>query len=252
MQGTRGMVWGMIHPPGSNGFYLSGEFEGPSRLSQDGWRERMERHYRDELPAGEQAVFQDENNNGAHWYAGHVVNKFSIRRDLVGRRYEGADDGIADHEVPQFYRSSGNVAKLASLATFSGPVLTVDDSLRAIIEWVEPGVHTFVPIPIKRGRDTPVLATRHILIVEQWIDSFSEVHSDSEAFAISPDRKQVKHSEIPRKMRKLAFRSDRIGKAHLWFEPRLVRFLLCMSDRLQAEIADAGLRIPRCYPLSQV
>ena len=246
------MVWGVNHPPGSNGFYLAGEFEGAAGIASDGWRERLARHFIDQMPAAEQAIFQDENGSGAHWYACHAVNKFSMRPEFFGTVREGADLCIRHHEKPLFYKTSGNVTKLASLAMFSGPVLTVDEPLRSFIEWLEPGVHTFVPIEIRKARGADPIGTRYILVVERRIDSFSEVHSLASSFNISADRLSVTHEEQASAMRHLAFRRERIGDAHLWIEPRFRRYLLCMSDRLRAEIADAGLRIPKHWPMKEV
>jgi hypothetical protein len=53
-------------------------------------------------------------------------------------------------------------------------------------------------------------------------------------------------------MRRLAFRKADIAHAHMWHERRLGRFLVCLSDRLEAEISDAGLRIPRRYQMIEV
>lgn len=248
------MVWGMNHPPGSNGFFLPGEFEGPAGIASGGWHERLIRHFLDHMPAGEQAIFQDENNAGAHWYACHAVNKFSMRRDFFGRFRAGADACIREHEVPLYFCMSprGSFRKLASLAMFSGPVLTVDESLRSFIEWLEPNVHTFVPIEVRRSRESDPIGIRYILVVERRIDSFSEVQSHPDSFSITSDRRSVSHETKASSMRGLAFRKEMIGDAHLWLEPRFRSYLLCMSDRLQAEISDAGLRIPRHWPMKEI
>jgi len=246
------MVWGMNHPPGSNGFFLPGEFEGAAGIASNGWRQRLMKHFVDHMPVGEQAIFQDENNAGAHWYACHAVNKFSIRRNIYHTSLEGADERIRDHERPLYFQARGNLEKLASLATFSGPVLTVDEALRSFIEWVEPNVHTFVPIEVRRARDSAAVGSRYILVVERRIDSFSEVQSDASSFKHTTDPSYVWHAKKAASMRNLAFRREVFGDAHLWIEQRFCSYLLCMSDRLQAEISDSGLRIPRHWPMKEV
>ena len=70
------MVWGMNRPPFSNGFDLRGEFEGPSKLTANRWRQRLHEYYADSMSTKEQAIFRDEQGNGAHWYASFAVNKF--------------------------------------------------------------------------------------------------------------------------------------------------------------------------------
>lgn len=247
------MVWGMNHPPVSNGpFFLPGEFEGPAEIASCGWRKRLKRHFDEAMPPAEQAVFQDENNNGAHWYACHAVNKFSMRREFFGTDRGASVAAIRSHEIPLYFRTSGNPDKLASLAQFAGPVLTADEALKSFIEWLEPGVHKFFPIEVRRGRDKPATGIRYILVVERRLDSFSEVRSHKGSFSISDDRLHVGHVEKASAMRRLAFRKDDIGSAHLWHEKRFNSFLLCMSDRLQEEIADSGLRIPKHFQMTEV
>lgn len=136
------MVWGMNRPPVSNGpYYLAGEFEGAAPVASNGWYKRLSRHFIDEMPQVQQDIFQDKNNAGAHWYACHAIGKFSIRREWRGRELGLDQAAILDHEIPAFFQSTGNFNKLASMAQFAGPVLTVNQVLRDLIEWVEPGVH---------------------------------------------------------------------------------------------------------------
>lgn len=246
------MVWGMNHPPGSNGFYLPGEFEGAVPVASDGWRTRLAEHFQHEMTPGERAIFEDENGAGAHWYACHAVNKFSLRREFFGTHRDGSVSEILPHEIPEFFWSSGNCAKLASMALFAGPVLTVDEALKDFIEWLEPGVHKFFPIEVRKARAKPPVHSRYLMVVEQRIDSFSETLSDKASFEKGPHIHGIRHRETPRLMRRLAFRKADIEGAHLWHEPQMSSFLLCISDRLQAEIADAGLRIPRHYPMMEV
>ncbi|MEG3146569.1 hypothetical protein U1839_18110 [Sphingomonas sp. RT2P30] len=244
------MVWGMVHPPGSNGFYLEGDFEGQADIASDGWRKRLARHFVDEMSPTQQAIFEDERGNGAHWYACHAVNKFSLRREFFAGIKDPSADPIQSHEIPRYFRATGNCGNLASLATFSGPVLTVDEPMRSFIEWLEPGVHQFFPIEVRRSRGAHLPDPRHLLVVEQRLDSFSEERSDKASFRKSSD--QFWHSDRPAHVRGLAFRKADMSNAHLWQERRIGSFLLCFSDRLQAEIADAGLRIPRHYPMIEV
>lgn len=247
------MVWGMNHPPVSNGkFYLAGEFEGAAPGASNGWRQRLSRHFIDEMSEAQQAVFQDENNSGAHWYACHAAGKFSIRPEWRGRERGPDQATIRDHEIPAFFQSTGNFEKLASMAQFTGPVLTVSQALRDLIEWVEPGVHGLYPVEVRRAKKKPPIGMRYILVVNQMLDSFSEVHSDKGSFTISDDRLCVGHVEKPTAMRKLVFRKAAIGEAHLWHETRMGKYLLCMSDRMQQEIADLDLTIPRHSQMAEV
>lgn len=243
------MVWGMNHPPGSNGFYLPGDFEGSAKNASCGWRVRLAQYYHDEMASTEQAIFQDENNAGSHWYACHAVNKFSLRRDLFGTVRKGSVTDIMDHEIPKYFKTNGTCNNLASMALFPGPVLTADEALKSIIEWVEPKVHKFFPIEVRRSKDGPPVHHRYILVVEQRNDSFSEIRSDRKSFHINQDRQWVEHIEKPNLMRRLAFSKEQFGSAHMWHEKRIRSFLLCFSDRLQAEIVDAGLRIPRHFSM---
>jgi hypothetical protein len=247
------MVWGMNHPPVSNGaFYLAGEFEGAAPVASNGWRQRLSRYFIDEMSDVQQAVFQDENNAGAHWYACHAVGKFLIRPEWRGRERGPEQAAIRDHEIPAFFQSTGNFDKLAAMAQFAGPVLTVNQALKDLIEWIEPGVHGLYPVEVRRAKNKPPIGMRYILVVNRMLDSFSEVHSQKASFTISDDRRRVDHVEKPTAMRKLAFRKDVIGEAHLWHEMRMSQYLLCMSDRMQQEIADLDLIIPRHAQMAEV
>jgi hypothetical protein len=242
------MVWGMNHPPVSNHFYLAGEFEGRKGHSS-GWRERLQRHFDHDMSAQDQAIFEDEHNNGAHWYACHAVGKFLLRRRLH-QTVEDRPTVILSHEVPKYFHAKGNCSKLPSLALFAGPVFSVDEPLKAFIEWLEPGVHRFFPIEVRPIRGSPPPTPRYILVVEQELDSFSEEHSNKGSFRKDCDK--IQHSEKPKDMRALAFRKADFAGSHLWYERRMGSFLLCISDRLQAEIADAGLHIPRHFQMKEV
>lgn len=244
------MVWGMLHPPGSNGFYLEGDFEGEAPVASSGWRERLAQHFIDEMSPAQRAIFEDEHGAGAHWYACHAVNKFSLRREFFGTVRDGSAAAIQSHEIPRYFQATGSCKNLASIAAFSGPVLTVDEPMKSFIEWLEPGVHGFFPIEIRKSRGGFVPDQRYLLVVEQRIDSFSEERSDKASFQKHSDR--FWHSERPVHVRGLAFRKADIAHAHLWHEQRMGSFLLCFSDRLQAEIADAGLRIPKHYRMIEV
>ena len=46
-------------------------------------------------------------------------------------------------------------------------------------------------------------------------------------------------------MKQLVFRKSVIKGKHLWYEQRIAGVLICLSDQLQQEIADAGLKVPR-------
>ena len=243
------MVWGMNRPPVTNDFYLAGEFEGRRGVSS-GWRARLKQHFEDDMSAQDQAIFQDEHNNGAHWYACHVIEKFSLRPWAHDKIRDRSTAAILNHEVPRYFHAKGNCSKLPSLALFAGPVFSVDEPLKAFIEWLEPGVHRFFPIEVRPIRGSPPPTPRYILVVEQELDSFSEEHSNKGSFRKDCDK--IRHSEKPKDMRGLAFRKADFADSHLWYERRMGSFLLSISDRLQAEIADAGLRIPRHFQMKEV
>jgi hypothetical protein len=242
------MVWGMNLPPGSNGFYLEGDFEGAAGVASNGWRTRLAQHFQNELPESQRAIFEDEHSNGAHWYACHVVEKFCARIDR-GRLPDASVASIEEHEAPAFYKATSSCNNLASLASFSG-ILTVDEPLKNFIEWMEPDTHRFFPIEIRKSRGKSPDILRYILVIRQWIDSFSREKSDKGSF--NHHSGWFFHSEGPQQMRRLAFRKSDFGSAHLWRETSFYTPLVCFSDRFQAEFADAGLGIPRHYRMMEV
>jgi hypothetical protein len=233
----------------TNDFYLAGEFEGRKGASS-GWRERLKQHFDHDMSAQDQAIFQDEHNNGAHSYACHAIGKFLLRWRLYRKIEDPSAAAILSHEVPTYFHAKGNCSKLPSLALFAGPVFSVDEPLKAFIEWLEPDVHRFFPIEVRPIRGSPPPTPRYILIVQQELDSFSEEHSNKGSFRKDCDK--IQHSEKPKDMRGLAFRKADFAGSHLWYERRIASFLLCISERLQAEIADAGLRIPRHFQMKEI
>ena len=246
------MVWGMSRVPGSNGFYLEGDLEGPREMASSGWRERLKDHFRKEMPEEQKQLFEDGHQSGAHWYACHTVGRFLNDRGCVTNPGEKLITQIADHEVPRYFQVAERIQNApASLAILSGGVMVVIKALKEFIEWVEPSTHQFFPIEIRipSGKIRP--ESYYIMVIGQWIDSFSpemSAKSSFEKFASGV----YSYSERPKDLRALAFRRRALSEAHLWREPRLEGSLICFSDRLQAEIIDAGLRIPRHYRMIEV
>ncbi|NYT42209.1 hypothetical protein HZY97_15665 [Sphingomonas sp. R-74633] len=232
-------------PPGSNGFYLEGAFEGEPPITSDGWRMRMADHYSNEMPEAQQVLFEDADS-----YAWHAVKKFSLNNEPQ-RLVDEAVTPIAAHEVPRYFKTRQDPKNLAALARFAGNVLTVNEALKQFIEWLEPGVHHFFPIEIRMPRNRVHPDQHYILVIGQHLDSFSPARSAQDSFKVCLPG-LYSYSENAPQARKLAFRREAFGNAHLWRERHILGFLTCFSDRLHAEITDAGLRIPKQFPMIEV
>lgn len=243
------MVWGMDHPPLTKEYFVEGEFEGRKQPSGSGWRERLRDGYPERFTEAEQAALRDDGIDGPHHYAAHAIAKFGLRAERHHDRR--ASDDIQEHEIPRYFAAGGSKVPLASLASFGGPILHVDEALKTFLEWVEPGVHRFIPIEIRLPKDQRLAQQRYILVIGRILDSVWPEMSGKDSI-LNPTKTLISYSQRPVDMRKLAFRKSAIRDAHLWQEWRLTGCLTCFSDRLQREIVDAGLKIPKLVKMREI
>lgn len=250
------MVWGMMMPSGFGDFWPMGEPEGVIRLDkpfEDLWNARLKDHYIAQTSEGRRALIDiDEESNGS--YAYFVSSKFN---DELGTRPEPdlpPLTPIKPHEVPQFYQTQKGYKTLGSYIELSGLSCAVDETLKNIIERLEPGVHQFFPIEIRMTRGKIYPSQYYILVIGQYFDSFSPEESKKGSLSDYgpdyPNEYKPPHSKADVTGRALS--KAKFGKAHLWRERRIRGLLTCLSDELVAAIAEAGLRIPKHYKMMEV
>jgi hypothetical protein len=251
------MVWGMSLPSGFGEFWPSGAFEYDAKTRESGWSERLRLYYLDQTPEEQKRLFdyQDAVGRAAHFYGGYVSGKFISELGTGGGAERPHFNAIEPHEPPQSFDTEKTYKTLGSLIGLNSQLLAVDDNLKAIMERLEPGVHQFFPIKITMPRGAVFPKPYYVLVISQYIDSFSPENSNPDSWHDWPDYPDFYyyyHREDKRGITGLALSKMLFGRAHFWRERRFNGILICFSDELQAEVVNAGLRMPKHYRMKEV
>ena len=237
------MVWGMRLPDSFGEFWPLGDFEYDPKEKDTGWYDRLRLHYLAQTPDEQIRLFDyrgfDHGGNGV----GYGASKY---RTYVSGKFKhefGTKDGpdslpfsaAGAHEAPLTFDIEKTYASLGSLIMLNDRILAVDETLKAIIERLEPGVHQFFPIEIRMPKGEVFPKNYYTLVIGQYLDSYSPENSD----------------EIKKNMNGRAFSKNAFGRAHLWRDRRFP-MVNCFSDELMTEISEAGLRIPKHYKMKEV
>ena len=232
------MVWGVIMPSGFGDYFPDGEF--------DVFDELLTQRF-NAMPPEEKALYP---LTGLNSYIRHVYEKFV--------RPQGSTDGsnprlgpIADHEWPPEYALQKRYSSLGSLLKMNNRLLAVDETLKDIIERVEPGVHLFRRVIITMPRGVIYQMPYYTLVIGRFLDSFDPDKCDAGSVRRSaPYYAAV--NENKQGMKGIAFSKGKFGGAHLWRELNVLDPDICMSDTLMAEISKTGLRLPKHYQMKEV
>ena len=223
------MVWGVADPSGFGDFFPGGDYVG--------WNDDIKKYFNEEMSPEQRAVF----DNWDVSYRGEIVRKFVEDRGAV-----------ESHERPAEFRIRETRKSLGSLIKVSNRLLAADESLKEIIEELEPDVHQFWPLRITMpmGREYPV--PYYGLVIRRFLDSFKPELSDEGSWSKTEFGRY--HVSMPEKKRfcGLALSQSVFDGCHLWREKSLRTPEIFMSDALQAEIDRRGLRIPKHYKLKEV
>ena len=239
----------MSLPSGFGEFSLDGSFEGSDERGHDKWWARLEDYYYHKIAPEQQKMLFDGNENIS--YVVYVVSKFSGELGVKSDSYHPTINAIAEHEPPVSFCLERGGKSIGSMVMLNSRILAVDETLKAIIEKLEPDVHQFFQIKIKRrnGEDYP--NSYYTLVIGQYFDSF--LPEQSEAFSFEKNGPMnYFHKENKAGVSGLAVSEAVFGNAHLWRERRMSFLLTCFSDKLIAEIIKAGLRIPKHYRMTEV
>ncbi|MBB6124444.1 imm11 family protein [Sphingobium subterraneum] len=246
------MVWGMSLPSSFGEFWSDGSFEATPDATS-GWGSRLKSYYLELSPEDQSALFDyvDTASRGkAGPYVSFVVGKFLHEQGAKG----GADmppfSPILAHEPPRFFVIERGGKSLGSLIMLSNRMLAVEEALKTIIERLEPSLHQFFPIEIMNRKGDVYPKSYYTLVIGQYFDSFSPEASKEGSCELDITRFRYRDNKAG--ISGLAFQKSLFGSAHLWRERQIIGLLTCFSDELIAEIAEAGLRIPRHYKMMEV
>lgn len=246
------MVWGMNLPSGFGEFWPDGFFEFDVITWEDRWGDRLKAYYRGDMLEKEKALFDDGQGNGELRYAYYVSQKLIGKCGTTLSGEERSISPIEPHEPPRSFHIVRGGKRLAPLIKLNDRILAVDETLKAIIQRLEPGLHQFFPITMKIQKDQVYPASYHIMVIGQFFDSFSPENSSTDAYRPNGGNQFI-HEKTKKAMSGLAFSKATFGDAHLWREHRLSgEWLTCFSDELIAEITGASLSIPKHYRMMEI
>ena len=229
------MVWGLKLQPVFNEFFPGGDYIG----------------YKECLDANFEAhANSEEKLGGVTKYRYRVTEKFHCELGIP--RPDGPPlSPIKPHEWPTVFKLRKTRARIGSLIKMKDRIYAVDNTLKSIIERLEPGVHQFNPIRILMPKDVEYPVPYHVMVVGRWLDSFRPDESDpgclrfaNGGYSVWLDKKQSYAG--------IAMAASVIGNAHLWREQNLYGTEFFLSHTLQAEIAKAGLRVPKHFRMKSV
>ena len=255
------MAWGMGLRDSFGEFFPDGDFEYDPKTKESGWRERLRLHYLAQSPEEQLRLFDyrgfDHGGNGvghgASEYPSYVWGKFTYG---IGAK-AGSDSlpfsAAEPHEAPTSFDTEKTYSALGSLINLNGRTLAVDETLKALIERLEPGVHQFFPIEIRMPKGAVFPKNYYTLAIGQYCDSFSPEKSKPDSYRTYPEYPGFHNFEKSKKgVSGLVLIKANLGNVHLWRERAFRETLTCISDELQAEIANAGLRMPQHYHMKVV
>jgi hypothetical protein len=221
------MVWGLAEPHVFGDCFPDGEYVG--------FDEALQSYMQTGMPEDERQRMENLLAN----YAYEVSQKFVY------------DKGpLLAHECPVAFQTEQNYTKLASLLVLNNGLLAVDGQLKAVIEEFEPGVHQFWPLTITMPHGFAYPVQYYGLRIGQFRDSC--LPEESELSPNSDDNIYFAQGSDKKDFAAVAVSKAAIGGAHLWRETKLHRPNILMSDTLQSEIANRGLRIFKHYKLKEV
>ncbi len=155
---------------------------------------------------------------------------------------------LKEVECPKVFRLKKTPKKLGAMI---GPGLPmVSETLKNIIETLEPGVHQFLPITIKLPRNKTWPGRYYVLPVATFLDRCRREQSKEGSW--QPLGKRFTSYDTRADAKGLAFSKDVFAGKHLWREVKLFSPEFCMSDELQQAVAEQELYLPKHYPATEV
>jgi hypothetical protein len=233
------MVWAMAMSGGFGEFFPSGDYVG--------WEEHLHQYFMERMPAEQKAAL-----GGSADYMIFVGEKF---RSELGRKYyldKPATTKIQSHEPPECFKSKKRYDSLGSIIKLTNRLISFDETLKAIIEKLEPGKHQFFPIKIIMPKGEVYPKQYYTIAVGQYLESLSVTESKQEVLQKDGDSGHHFVTFTKPNISGVALSKAKFAQAHLWRERYVKGGLLFLSDVLQAEIAKAGLRVPKHFQVLEV
>jgi hypothetical protein len=238
------MVWGLVLSGSFGDFFPGGDYVG--------WDERLETYFKAEMPANFRAQFKDPSGfEYVNSYMHYAAMKFIYEQ---GRKFpdKPALGPIEDHEWPPEFRVRILPKNLGSLIKLGDRILAVDDTLKEIINRLEPGVHQFSPIKTTSNNGKTYPKPYHTFVIRRFLDSFAPETSAPGSWERRQFGTYQATKETKEVMRGLALSKSGFKDAHIWRERNIDTPDIFFSNILHNEITSAGLRIPKHFQLREV
>jgi hypothetical protein len=238
------MVWGLSMPSSFGDFFPHGGYVG--------WDEERTRYFNEKMTSEQKALFGNGAGIQEIMYHNFVAAKF--KNEYGSNKLGGLPPitPIEAHESPKWFETKKSYSSLGSLIILASGLWAVDETLKDIIERFEPGVHHFFPLQITMPKKQAYPKRYYIMAIGQYLDSFSPEKSNERSWRDRTMGYYTAFDETKKYLAGLAFSKSVFGKAHLWRERHLISPEIIFSDELQAEIAKAGLRLPKHYQMKEM
>lgn len=225
------MTWGMILPSSFGDYWPDGEYVDA--------RSRAEDHYHNVLTDDE----RKEIEGGVQSLLANTSRKFSM--DLGFLKL----GPLEAFEQPSEFKTIKTYKQLASFIQLNQGLLAADESLRDIIEDLEPGVHSFWPIKITMPRGMVYPTPYFAMVINNHLTAFRR--DESRPGSWKPNTTADHYSLATRPLKKgisgMAISLEAVGSAHIWREKWVSNPEILFSDALKDRVDSAGLRIPRAH-----
>jgi hypothetical protein len=226
------MTWGVIEPNGFGGYFPQGEHVAR--------KDTIEDYYNTQMTDAEKKDLGME--TGVNFF------KFSEKftKDL---------GPLEEYAQPRTLETSKTHKELASLILMKNRLIAVDETLKGIIEELEPGVHQFWPIEITMPKDTSYPVPYYGMVIHNHLNSFRLEDCDP-GLAVDDSIGDYIDYVVKARSRSdfkgLAMSREEIGNRHIWREKYLRDLWIFFSDELAARIKASGLKMPKHYPMKDV
>lgn len=249
------MVWGLLLPSTFGQFFPAADFEGVVRgTREEAWRERLNEYYAHQAPDEQKKLYVRNEDGESVSYASFVLRKFKDEIGSVSPTISFPLTPILEHELPRFYETEKTYKSLGSLIQMSNGFIGVNGAMKAIIERLEPNIHSFFSLEVRSQYDVVYPEPYYLIVIGQFLEGLvPEKCILDTGYGLRPGRYgRYLHSESEQGIKGLAVSKDRTGTAHLWRERQLFGRLICFSDMLVSEIKAAGLKLPKYFRMIEV
>jgi hypothetical protein len=220
------MVWALQWPSSFGKYWPDGDF-----IGYDGQLEQVFNFEKDEF----KAMF----GNRFATYARFVSMKWFLEPGTILDKLP-ALNSLESHEKPSNFRTLRKHKTLGSIVSSAYQLKLVDQDFKAILERLDPNVHTFWPVTVTFPNGVVFPKQYYGIAIGRFLDSFMPEKTVGDPWSIPTS---FSKDEVGR----FVFSSGAIGSAHLWRERRLRVADWYFSNELKAEIDKYGLALPRHF-----